>query len=93
MFDVTFQAIVAALIVQGIKTIFKGQVADTYARLIALGVGGLFFVANGAVVLWVAPGDRAQIQQLVDAVKTMLALFAPAGLYDFYKQLLTSLHV
>ncbi len=83
LLDLTLQAVLASLIVQGLKQI--GMDGDKHGKVVALGVGALFLVANGLIDLFVPAGERSTAQALVDALKAVLLIFAPPGVYGAAK--------
>lgn len=83
LFDLTLQAVLASLAVQGLKQM--GMDGDKYGRVVALFVAAAFLVANGLVDLFVPEELRPTAQSIVDALKAVLLLFVPPGVYSAAK--------
>ncbi len=83
LLDLTLQAVLASLIVQGLKQL--GMDGDKYGKVVALGVGATFLVANGLIDLCVPADYRPAAKSVVDAVKAVLLIFAPPGVYGAAK--------
>jgi hypothetical protein len=83
LLDLTLQAVLASLIVQGLKQM--GMDGDKYGKVVALCVGAMFLVANGLIDLFVPADYRPAAQSVVDAIKAILLIFAPPGVYGAVK--------
>ncbi len=84
MLDPTLNVALALLIVQGLKAI-GFNVTDNAAKIVSLAVTALFLFANGLIDAFLPKELRPIAQQLVDIIKALLLLFAPAGAYSFLK--------
>jgi hypothetical protein len=84
MLDPTLNVALALLIVQGLKAI-GFPVSGELAKIISLAVTALFLFANGMIDAFLPPEYRPLAQQIVDFIKAILLLFAPAGAYSFVK--------
>jgi hypothetical protein len=83
LLDVTLQAVIASLVVQGMKQM--GLDADKYGKVAAVFVGGIFLVANGLIDLFLPTEQREAARTVVEAIKAVLLLFAPPGVYSAAK--------
>lgn len=86
LFDTVFVAIVAALTIQGIKSMFS--LSDTGAKIVTVLVGAFFFAANGILQIVVTdPAQVAMLQTIVAALLMVLKVFVPSGIYVTVKSL------
>ena len=83
MLDPILEAALVSLIVQGLKNV--GLWKDEYGKAIALAVASLFFLANGLIAAYVPAAYKPLVQQAVDIIKTLLALFAVPGVFEYVK--------
>ena len=83
-FSTVFIAIVAAIVIQGIKSIF--DLHDREAKIVAICVGAVFFALNGVLAVLVTdPGQQASLRTLIGAILAILTIFAPPGVYSTVK--------
>ena len=84
MLDSTLSILLATLVVQGLKQIGL-EVKDNTAKVIGLAIAALFLFGNGLIDLFVPVAYKPIVQQVVDLVRSVLTIFAPAGAYGYAK--------
>lgn len=84
MLDVTLQAFLVTLIVQGLKQL-GFIVGGDAAKVVTLAVAALFLFANGLIDAFVPAEYRPVVQSIVDFLKLLLGIAAPAGVYGYAK--------